>query len=332
MDVIAMHAAGFENAVATLGTAITSEQARIMSRYTKKVIISYDADEAGQKAAMRAIKLLTEVGLDVTILKVPGAKDPDEYIKAYGADKFKSLLSESKTKFDYNLENILAKYDINIAQQKIKALHESEKLICETYSSAERDIYIQTISKLFGVDAKSIKSDVDRILSKAAYAKRKEESQKAKQDAIGYSDRVNTDFAKAPAVAKNEESLLGLLLLYPEHRKRVIEEKLVSTDDFFTDLNRRVFEYIVDAYFNRDDSHFDMNEFFTPDEVGRIVRMKHSRMRLTENGEAVLLDSIEALHNSLRKKKASSTVSLEGLEKLLMEKRNVNKTSSDEQK
>ena len=126
--------------------------------------------------------------------------------------------------------------------------------------------------------------------------------------------------------------LLGLLLLYPEHRKRVIEEKLVSTDDFFTDLNRRVFEYIVDAYFNRDDSHFDMNEFFTPDEVGRIVRMKHSRMRLTENGEAVLLDSIEALHNSLRKKKASSTVSLEGLEKLLMEKRNVNKTSSDEQK
>ena len=81
MDVIALHAVGITNAVATLGTAITQEQARVMSRYTKKVIICYDSDEAGQKAAMRAVKLLSDVGLDVVILKVPGAKDPDEFIK-----------------------------------------------------------------------------------------------------------------------------------------------------------------------------------------------------------------------------------------------------------
>ncbi len=321
MDVIAMHAAGFENAVATLGTAITSEQARLMSRYTKKVIISYDADEAGQKAAMRAIKLLSEVGLDVTILKVPGAKDPDEYIKNYGADKFRALLTESKTKFDYNLENILSKYDINVSQQKIKALHESEKLISETYSSAERDIYIQTISKIFDVDSKSIKSDVDRIISRAAFVRKKEEAQKVKQDAIGYSDRVNPDFVKAPAVAKNEEALLGLLLLYPEHRKKVFEEQLVSDDDFFTELNRRVFDYLREAYFEREDSHTDMNEFFSADETGRITRMKLSRMGLTENGNAVLLDSITTLKNSVRKKKAEKNSSLEGLEKLLIDKR-----------
>ncbi|MBE6532482.1 MAG: DNA primase [Ruminococcaceae bacterium] len=321
MDVIAMHAAGFENAVATLGTAITSEQARLMSRYTKKVIISYDADEAGQKAAMRAIKLLSEVGLDVTILKVPGAKDPDEYIKNYGADKFRALLIESKTKFDYNLENILSKYDINVSQQKIKALHESEKLISETYSSAERDIYIQTISKIFDVDSKSIKSDVDRIISRAAFVRKKEEAQKVKQDAIGYSDRVNPDFVKAPAVAKNEEALLGLLLLYPEHRKKVFEEQLVSDDDFFTELNRRVFDYLREAYFEREDSHTDMNEFFSADETGRITRMKLSRMGLTENGNAVLLDSITTLKNSVRKKKAEKNSSLEGLEKLLIDKR-----------
>ena len=321
MDVIAMHAAGFENAVATLGTAITSEQARLMSRYTKKVIISYDADEAGQKAAMRAIKLLSEVGLDVTILKVPGAKDPDEYIKTYGADKFRSLLTESKTKFDYNLENILSRYDINVSQQKIKALHESQKLISETYSSAERDIYIQRVSKIFEVDVKSIKSDVDRIIARAAYARKKEESQKVKQDAIGYSDRVNPDFVKAPAVAKNEEALLGLLLLYPEHRKKVFEEQLVSEDDLFTELNRRVFAYLKDAYFEREDSHTDMNEFFSADETGRITRMKLSRMGLTENGTEVLLDSISTLKNSVRKKKAEKNSSLESLEKLLIDKR-----------
>ena len=321
MDVIAMHAAGFENAVATLGTAITSEQARMMSRYTKKVIISYDADEAGQKAAMRAVKMLNDVGLDVSILKVPGAKDPDEYIKKFGADKFRNLLSQSKSKFDYNLDIILSKYDINLSQDKIKALHESEKLISETYSSAERDIYIQTISKLFGVDAKSIKSDVDNLLSKAERARRKEESNKIKQDAVGYSDRVNPDFIKAPAAAKCEENLLGLLLMYPEHRKAVFEGGLLNAEDFFTDLNKRIYTYLENAYHNNSDSHLDIDEQFTVDELGRITRMKLSRMELSDNGSAVLNDAIDKLRRAVQKKKNEKNDSFESLNKLLELKR-----------
>lgn len=321
MDVIAMHSAGFENAVATLGTAITTEQARMMSRYTKKVIISYDADEAGQKAAMRAVKMLTDVGLDVSILKVPGAKDPDEYIKKFGADKFRQVLNASKSKFDYNLENILSKYDINLPQDKVKALHECEKLISETYSSAERDIYIQNISKLFGVDAKSIKSDVDRIIAKAATARRKEESNKIKQDAIGYSDKVNPDYIKAPAAAKNEETLLGLLLLYPEHRKKVFEEGLVDEADFFTDLNKRIFCYLRDAYHSGDESHLDMDACFTPDERGRITKMKLNRMELTENGVDVLLEIIDRLRRSVSKKNNEKNSSLDSLTRLLEAKK-----------
>lgn len=321
MDVIAMHAAGFENAVATLGTAITSEQARMMSRYTKKVIISYDADEAGQKAAMRAVKMLTDVGLDVSILRVNGAKDPDEYIKKFGKDKFRQLLSESKSRFEYNLDNILARYDINLSQDKIKALHECEKLISETYSSAERDIYIQTISKIFGVDAKSIKADVDKLLSRQASARRREESDKIKQDSIGYSDKVNPDYIKAPAVAKNEETLLGLLLLYPEHRKKVFEEELVSEDDFFTELNRRIFLFIKKAYFEGEDSHIYIDSEFTPDELGRITKMKLTRMELTDNGSEVLLDCIKRLKRSVSKKNNEKNSSLDSLTKLLEEKK-----------
>ncbi len=322
MDVIAMHSAGFTNAVATLGTAITSEQARMMSRYTKKVIISYDADEAGQKAAMRAIKMLTDVGLDVTILKVPGAKDPDEYIKANGADKFRQLLSASKSRFDYNMDNILSRYDINLAQDKIKALHESEKLISETYSSAERDIYIRTIAQKFDVDPKSIKADVDRMVARSAYNRKKDESNKIKQDMAGYSDKVNPDFIKAPAVAKNEENLLGLLLLYPEHRKRVFDDSLISEEDFFTDFNRRVFVYIRKAYFDGNDLHGDVNDYFSEDEVGRITRMKISRMELSENGNAVLFDSIDALKKSVRKKTSQKNNTYEGLNAILNTKRN----------
>ena len=321
MDVIAMHAAGFTNAVATLGTAITSEQARLMSRYTKKVVISYDADEAGQKAAMRAIKMLSDVGLDVTILKVPGAKDPDEYIKTFGADKFKELLSNTKTKFEYNSDAILSKYDIALPQDKIRALHELEKLISETYSSAERDIYIRIIAKKFEVDPKSVKSDVDRILAKAARDRLKGEAEKVRQDSIGYSDKVNPDFIKAPAVAKNEETVLGLLLLFAEHRKRAFEGSLLTEEDFLTDLNRRIFSYIKRAYLEGDDSHHDLNEEFSEDEVGRIIRMKISRMQLTDNGGEVLDAAIDSLRKSVSKKTSQQTNTYEGLNEILAKKR-----------
>ncbi len=322
MDVIAMHAAGFTNAVATLGTAITSEQARMMSRYTKKVIISYDADEAGQKAAMRAIKMLSDVGLDVTILKVPGAKDPDEYIKTYGADKFRSLLENSKSRFEYNAENILSKYDINLPQDKIKALHEMEKLISETYSSAERDIYIRSTAQKFDVEPKSIKSDVDRIIAKSTAAYKREQAGKIRQDAIGYSDRVNPDFIKSPAAAKNEESILGLLFLYPEHRKYVFDTSQLTSDDFLTALGKRIFEYLHTSYISGDDAHLDMNEVFSEDEVGRITRMKIARMQLTDNGREVLTDAIAALRKSVDKKASQQTNTYEGLNRLIARKRN----------
>lgn len=321
MDVIALHSAGFTNAVATLGTAITAEQARMMSRYTKKVIISYDADEAGQKAAMRAIKMLTEVGLDVTILKVPGAKDPDEYIKRFGADKFKQVLTSSKGRFEYGIDNILAKYDINLSDDKIKALHEAEKLISETYSSAERDLYIQSVAKTFGVDQKSVKSDVDRIIARAARQYKRDATAKMKQDAIGYSDRVNPDYIKAPAVAKNEENVIGMLLLYPEHRKKVFDKSLLSAEDFLTDLNKRIFEYLKNAYFNADDSHTDIDEKFNADEVGRITKMKISRMALSDNGEQVLIDTINSLKRAVGKKISQQTNTYEGLNRLLENKR-----------
>ncbi|MBQ8321923.1 MAG: DNA primase [Clostridia bacterium] len=320
MDVIALHSAGFTNAVATLGTAITSEQARMMSRYAKKVIICYDADEAGQKAAMRAIKMLSDVGLDVTILKIPGAKDPDEYIKLNGPERFKKLIEGSKSKFDYNMENILSRYDISVPQEKIKALHELEKLISETYSSAERDIYIHIVSDTLSVDAKSIKSDVDRIVNATIKKRRREESSKIKQDAIGYSDKVNPDYIKAPAVARNEEHVLGLLLLYPEYRKSAFEQKMLSESDFLTDLNRRFFLYLKEAYARGDESLAGMNEKFSEDELGRIMRMKVARMGLT-NTEGALDDAVRALQNSVRKKNSQSTSTFDDLNKLLSLKR-----------
>ncbi len=316
MDVIALHAAGFTNAIATLGTAITSDQARLMSRYTKKVIICYDSDEAGQKAASKALRVLSDAGVDVRVVKVPGSKDPDEYIKTFGSDKFRDVLNDAKIEFEYKMENVLSKYDTNLPQDKIKVLSILENEISAVYSQAERDIYIQMLAKKLDADPKSIKADVLRISAKNAREYRQNESQKAKQVALGYQDKVNPDYAKAPAVAKSEEVILGLLLLFAEHRKNVFANNLISEADFFTELNKRIFNYVKSSYENGD-VFADQNESFTPEEIGRITKIKLSRMNLTNNSDDVLKESIKALKSSMQKKNAEKAVNADELAKFI---------------
>lgn len=118
MDVIALHGAGFSNAVATLGTALTAEQARLIKRYSKSVIISYDSDEAGQRAANRAFMLLGEAGLQTKILKMENAKDPDEFIKKFGAVRFRQIIDNSYTEFDFKFDVILKNTILIIPKKK----------------------------------------------------------------------------------------------------------------------------------------------------------------------------------------------------------------------
>ncbi len=322
MDVIAMHAAGFTNAVATLGTAITPEQARVMSRYTKKVIISYDADEAGQKAAQKAIRLLEEVGLEVGVIKTPDAKDPDEYIKTYGKEKFAEVISGSKSKFEYNMDAILHKYDINLPQDKVNALKELQKMISAIYSKAERDIYISYVAKKLDVKYESIASDIERLVAKERRVRKLEESRKNIQDANGYSDRINPDYAKAPSVASAEENVLGLLLLYKEHVKLVFENGLLTEEDFYTELGKRVFRYIKNIYDSPIEAGDDYNLIFSPEEVGRITKMKVNRMSLEDNGRGVLEESISKLKSELRKNSAADVGTIDDLNNLLGKLRN----------
>ena len=319
MDVIALHAAGFTNAVATLGTAITTDQARLMSRYTKRVIITYDADEAGQKAAVRAMGMLSEVGLEVSVLKIPDAKDPDEYIKKFGKDRFRSLIDNSRSKFEYNMERILSKYNVDFPQEKIQALTELVEMISGFYTEVERDIYIQAVSKQLNVPFNSVKNDVNQKVQQKKRQYKKEESQKVRQAAAGFGDKVNLDYAKAPAVAKNEESVLGLLIMYENHQKKVFEEKLLSAEDFYTDLNRSIFAYMQECYQSGVQPNFD--EKFPAEVVGRIARMKISRMELTENGDGVLSEAIASLKDAMKRKSAEGVSTMDALNSLIAKQR-----------
>ena len=308
MDVIAMHAAGFENAVATLGTALTAEQARMMTKYTKKVIVSYDSDEAGQRAADRAIRLLGEVGLEVRILKLPGAKDPDEFIKKYGADRLRSVLGQSRTWFDFKWNAIAAKYDLSSPADKIKASAEATALIVGVYSPVEREVYITQVAKALDLPADVLKNNIEHEIYKKRAEMKRKEGQDAQLSIRNYGDRTNPDAAKNVAANAAEETLLGLLLLYDEHRSAVASGKVsLTSEDFFTALGKRMFEAIMQLHSSEGGFLFSLlGEKFNADEMGRMQKYMQERLALTENGRAVLAESIEALKVA-RAKKAEDT-------------------------
>lgn len=309
MDVIALHAAGFTNAVATLGTALTDEQARMISRYTKKVIISYDMDEAGRRAADRAVRMFSEVGVEVKLLKLEGAKDPDEYIKKFGADKFRRNLEESRTRFDYNLERILNAYDLNVPAEKVKALAELCELISGFYSSAERDVYIATVAKKTDIDPASIRRDVERLLFKQRKEYKNKETQKVHQTAAGLGDKINPDFVRNPSAARAEEAVLGMMLIRSELCAIATKPPYsLREDSFFTAFGKQVFAFLTDT---SEERQTDVNAVFSPEEVGRITQMRIRRMQLTENGEDVFAESVRTLKQAVegqREKEAGITV------------------------
>jgi len=300
MDVISLHAHGFENAVATLGTAITPDQARIMAKYTKQVIISYDADEAGQRAANKAMKLLAEVGLEVRVLKVTGAKDPDEFLKKNGntaKEKFKHLLDNCSTPFEYKMNVVLAKHDISVTDERIKASAELCAIVSEVYSQAEREVYIGVISEKLSISTDSLRNDIRRMMRQREKGEKREEFKNIANKAAGYGDRVNPELVKNPGAVNAEENILGILLLYPENLAQIKKGRIdLSPEDFFSDFNRRIFSAAVEGC--DETGGFDisaMNELFNPDEMGRITSMIVRRSRLSENSEQLLLGMIEKL-------------------------------------
>ena len=290
MDTIAMHAAGFGNAVATLGTAITAEHARLISRYTKRVIINYDSDEAGQKAADKAMRLLDEVGLPVRVLKLSGAKDADEYLKLYGADAFRTMMAGSHSAFDFKMDKVLSKYDVSTAEGKIRAARELTALIAETYSGVERELYLRAASERLGISVESLANDVARARARRIREAKKKESRDLQLTARNFGDRVNPDAARNPTAAAAEDVILGLLLLYPEHRKAVMAGDVhLSAEDFFTEFGRRVFELMSDMERGSDGFSFSaLGAGLSPDEMGRLVWLQQDRQALQNNGKEVL--------------------------------------------
>ena len=176
IDVVALHQYGFDNAVASLGTSLTEEQAALLSKYTDQVVLIYDGDNAGQNATRRAIPILEKAGIQVKVLRLRDAKDPDEFLKKFGPDRFKLLLEESSNRVEYQLNAILKKYDLRDDDQKVKYLQESAELICTLGSSVQREVYSGRVAEVAKISMEAMKLEVGRAFKRRiAREKKKQE-------------------------------------------------------------------------------------------------------------------------------------------------------------
>jgi DNA primase len=315
MDVIALHAAGFENAVATLGTALTQEQARMMAKYTKQVIISYDSDEAGQAATRKAVRMLSDVGLDVKILRMDGAKDPDEYIKKRGSDSFRSLLDSSRTGFEFKLESALAKYNLLVAEDKIKASGEMCEYISDVWSGVEREIYIAAVAKRLGISEEGLKNDVEMLRRKKIQAYKDKTAQQARLGAMGVGDKINSEAIKNIKARAAEEAVIGLVLMYEENRDLIMSKKVeLTSSDFVSEFHSRAFDSIMKLHEQNQYDFAMLGQFLTPDEMGRLQGLEQKRRALAENGRAVFEECVK----TVREEKKLANASADGIDEIRM--------------
>ena len=215
MDTISLHQAGFDSAVASLGTSLTSEHAQLLSRYFPEAIISYDGDGAGIAAAQRAIPLLEKAGLKVRVLRVTGAKDPDEFIKTYGRDAFARLLDQSENQVDYRLDQLRAQYNLEDDAQRVAFLQDAAQLLSTLSSPVEREIYGGHAAQAAGVSPEVMAQEVKKAFSRRVRKQQKQQERRDLTPAVQLQPKQRGLRYENIRSARAEEGVIRLLLLDP---------------------------------------------------------------------------------------------------------------------
>ncbi|PKM62742.1 MAG: DNA primase [Firmicutes bacterium HGW-Firmicutes-21] len=299
-DAIAMHQADFSNAVATLGTAITSEHARLIAKYAKTVFLAYDIDNAGRAATMKGIDLLNQVGVATKIISLGNdTKDPDEYIKKHGAASFRTKLSHASGQIDYKISEILAKYSIDLPDEKLRALTELTDYISGLYNKSEREIYASRVAELLSLTKSVVFDDIERRAKVNEKKRQRLFASKSIQSSSGFGDKVNRDKLRFSSETMTEEAILGIMLLRPELAPSALQS--LSGDCFVTDFNRRVFDLFYEEFCDGREAVLSKNGILTPDELSSVIRYIATRRKFNENTEDMLTGLINALKEQKKK-------------------------------
>lgn len=287
MDVIALHQAGFQNTVATLGTALTSQQSTLIKRYADEVVISYDSDEAGRKAAARAISLLRNAGLLIRVLSIPGAKDPDEFIKSHkdsGPARFKQLIENSGNDVEYRLSNLKSEYDLSAAEGKVAYMTEAVKILAALDNPIEREIYAGRLSDEAGVQKASIMQQINKLAKKNHFDLQKKEFRSMQTELSARGDKINPQKADHLRCAKAEEALIAYLMNNPDMAEYVLSK--LPCEKILTDFNRRIYKTVTGRQIEGKSAMLvDISQDFTPDEISRIAAMISTYNRETVSRE-----------------------------------------------
>lgn len=268
MDAIALHQYGFDCAVASLGTALTEDGANLLSRYTDQVVLIYDGDEAGQNATQRAIPILEKVGLQVKVLKMRDAKDPDEYLKKFGADRFRILLEESANRVEYQLNAILRKYDLRDDEQKVHYLQESAELIGSLSSAVQREVYGGRVAEAAGISQDAMKLEVDRALKRRTYKEKKNQEKIDLSPARNLQPKERSIRYNNLRSARAEEMVLGQILREPALIAQIPDLK---AEMFSSSYLGRAFTQLTERYRQGLQVNLGILTDFTPEEMSQIA-------------------------------------------------------------
>lgn len=288
MDVIALNQAGFTNAVATLGTALTNEQAVLMKRYADEVIICYDADGAGQKATARAIQILRNAGLPIKILTVPSGKDPDEFIRSKGENgpaAFKLLIDKCGNDVEYRLMKLRENYNLTTTDGKVAFLNEAVKIVATIESPIERDVFASKLCAELEIDKNAFLEQISKVKRRGRRENIKKETRQIQAELNGQSDKINREHYKKPRSSSAEEALLVYLINNPDYANSISER--VTPDKFSNSLIKRYYEYVLSKIKSGYEPLTSVSSDFNSDEVSYLYKLISTTIPAASTREAV---------------------------------------------
>ena len=237
MDAISLHQRGIHNVVASLGTALTEEQGRLLARYGEQIILSYDSDGAGQEAILRALEILNKLGCDARVIQMEGAKDPDEYIIKYGSGRFNLLVDNAISLVEFKIKMLKNKYNLENATDKVKFLKEITKILAKVENKIEREIYVEKVAEQYQISKEAIYAEVNKLAYTSAPTK-EILNHKISSESIK-TEEVNE------TIVKREKMILYLLINnYDESFEKI--KSAISEDDFKVELNKKIFKTIME--------------------------------------------------------------------------------------
>ena len=304
MDVITLHQAGFENAVAALGTSFTDDQAKLLSRYTKKIVLIMDSDAAGQKAARRAGEILQNTGLEIRVVVLPDGKDPDEYIKKQGAARFRALLDGAVSEIEYKLLTAVEGIDTSSSDGKLQYLSRAAVIIAESSDVMTRDLYIGKLSDKYGVSRTALESKINDIRKQKFKQREKREFDEILHPKFSKTD-VNPEKRMYPAAVAAEETVIAILLQHPDFYETAYER--LKSHDMISVINRRIYKSLCECI--AEGRHPDLSyfgEMLNQAEMGYLASLANSE-KGDKNALIVLKDSIKVILDEGVRIKSSDT-------------------------